>query len=340
MTRAGLFQRLRQQIGGAKQIELPVSCYGKLPFYKDFLREKLVSKDAQAFRQWLDKGISHFWGPSEAYQGETIYPHAFLFRFPGTGSYIVGYLWGSHDQGELRFFPFSLFTSLPAGREAYPPHAILEVLESIVAAGRRWHHESSRLASHQDFKAWSRALTLQVTIRPEQAVTSEILSQAEDITIGEYADDLWEEGSESEWPALLSYLKRYEERIRERRHPTDLAIRFPSSKRMPLVQQAQYWTLILEQFDSRRERPCQILVPAYDDKAGITMVLRSLRPDDVYALHPEMRLNEHIEDVRCHVPRLARQNVEPLTLSAKNTKLRSLLDHKFSTSPGSVPAGR
>jgi hypothetical protein len=329
---------LRQQLSGPKTVELPVSCYGKLPMYKDFLREKMAGKDAQAYKQWLDRGISHYWGPHEVYRGETIFPHAFLLRFPGTGSYVIGYLWGSHDDGELRFFPFSLFVSLPAGREAFPPHSILELLEPVIAAGRRWHHEASQLASFQEFVSWSRALTLEVTIRPEKEVTPEILRRAEGFTVGEYTKGLWDHDADSEWPALQSYLTRHQKRVAEHRHPTDLAARFPSSSRIPMVLQAHFLTLILERFDNRRERPVQLLIPVYDDKAGITVILRSLRPEDVYAFHPDMPLNENIEDFCTTVPRRAGHEVSPTEEPERQKPLRAFLDLKFDSSTGSAAA--
>ncbi len=339
MTRAGLLQRLRQQISGPKTVELPISCYGKLPIYKDFLRENLASKHAQAFKHWLDKGIGHYWGANDVYRGETIYPHAFLLRFPGTARYVVGYLWGSHDEGELRFFPFSVFASLPAGREAFPPHAVLEILEPMIAAGRRWHHESTQLTSFEDFVKWSRGLTLEVTLKPEQAAISEILSGTSALTMDDFAAGLWREGSDLEWPALLSYMDRHQERVKAHRHPTDLAVRLPSSERLPLVLQAQYWTLIFERFDNRRERPFQVLIPVYEDNAGITVILRNLRPDDVFAFHPQMLLNEHIEDFRESVPRRVGYEIDPMTEAEKKVTLEGYLASKHSAARSSATKG-
>jgi len=336
MTRAGLLQRLRQQISGPKTVELPISCYGKLPIYKDFLRENLASKHAQAFKHWLDKGIGHYWGANDVYRGETIYPHAFLLRFPGTARYVVGYLWGSHDEGELRFFPFSVFASLPAGREAFPPHAVLEILEPMIAAGRRWHHESTQLTSFEDFVKWSRGLTLEVTLKPEQAAISEILTSASALTMDDFTAGLWREGPDLEWPALLSYMDRHRERVKTNRHPTGLAVRLPSSGRLPLVLQAQFWTLIIERFDNRRERPFQVLIPVDEEKAGITVMLRDLRPDDVFAFHPQMLLNEHIEDFRESVPRRAGYEIDPMTAAKKEEMLEGYLASKHSTAQSST----
>lgn len=329
MTRTGLFDRIRQRIGGTKNVQLHLSCYGKLPIYKDFLRENLAGKEAQALKQWLDKGVSHYWAGHESYRDETILPHAFLFRFPGTGKYVMGYLWGSHDEGKLRSFPFSMFVSLPAGREAFPPNSMLEILGVIITAGRRWRQEAASLASFSDWVQWSRNLQFKVIIRPEQEVTSEVLDRAEDLTIGDFSSSLWRSSAEQEWPCLLSYLDRHRARIEKHLHGTELAVRFPSSARIPLVLQIQIWTLVLERYDRRRDRPVQIVLPAYDDEAGITVMLRILRPDDVFAFHPEMPLNEHIEDFRGAVPRRAGDEITPLTEGEKEQPLRVLLDSKY-----------
>jgi type VI secretion system ImpM family protein len=337
-VRTGIFQRVRQRLGGSKTVELPISCYGKLPLYKDFLRENLAGKEAQAFKRWLDKGVSHYWGTRDGYRGTTIYPHGVLFRFPGTAKYLLGYLWGSHDEGGLRFFPFSLFASIPAGRESFPPHSVLQALDAVMTAGAQWRQEAARLTSVQEFKRWSRGLKLEVTIQPEHEVVSEILGKASTITIGQFATGLWDEQSDLEWPLLLSYLERHRSRIKARNHNVDLAARFPTSGQLPMILQTQYWTQIIEHYDHRRERPVQLLVPAYDGRAGITIVLRNLRPDDVFAFHPEMPMNEFIEDFRTSVPR-SRETTEPLSQTEKDRPLCALLDDGFSKDHGDSDHG-
>ncbi len=105
-----------------------------------------------------------------------------------------------------------------------------------------------------------------------------------------------------------------------------------------MILQAQYWTLLIERYDHRRERPVQLLVPAYDDRAGITVVLRNPKPDDVYAFHPEMPMNEYIEDFRISVPR-SNENVEPLSEAEKQRPLCGLLDDDFRADHGASNHG-
>jgi hypothetical protein len=209
----------------------------------------------------------------------------------------------------------------------------------MIAAGRRWHHESTQLTSLEDFVRWSRGLILEVTLKPEQEMISDILSGADALTMDDFTTGLWQEGSDLEWPALLSYMDRHHDRVKKHRHPTDLAVRLPSSGRLPLVLQAQYWTLIIERFDNRRERPFQILMPLYEDKAGITVILRNLRPDDVFAFHPQMPLNEHIEDFRRSVPRRDGYEIDPLTQADKQLTLKAFLASKHPAARSSPTKG-
>ena len=339
MTNLGLIQRLRQRIGGPKSVELPVSYYGKLPIYKDFLRENLAGKEAQAFKHWLDRGISHFWSAREATRGQTIEPHAFLLRFPGTGRHVVGCLWGSHDEGGLRFFPFSIFVSLPADRDVFPSHSVLEVLAPVIEAGHRWRLESSGLRTLRDCVQWTQSLALHVNMSPEYMVTEDLLTRAEEITVHEYTSSLWGEKAVLEWPALLAYLDRYRHRIGTHAHSADLAARFPSSTSLPLVLQTHFLSFIVERFDCRRDRPFQLFLPISPGLSGIAVFLRNLRSEDVFAFHPDLPAYEHLEDFRESIPRGKEDEVKPLTEAEGKLPLRAVLDPGFRASSNSPDQG-
>lgn len=334
--RTGIFKRVRQRLGGTRSVELRVSCYGKLPVYKDFLRENLAGKEAQFFKQWLDRGFGHYWGDRQDYRGTTVYPHGFLFRFPGTARYLVGYLWGSHDEGGLRSFPFSIFAFMAGGRESFPPHSVIDALAGIMTTGAQWREEAASLGSFHEFKSWSRDLRLDLKIRPEHEVVTEILERSKQVTVAEFSNSLWEEAPELKWPALVSYLMRHRDRIKSHNHNVDLAARFPTSDRIPLILQTHIWTMIVERYDNRRERPAQLLVPTYGERAGITIMLRKLRPDDVFAFHPEMPTYEFIEDFRDSVPR-SKEWGEPLSETEKARPLYDLLKSEPGAGQGAVP---
>src|SRR6185369_2956363 len=135
---------------GPKIVRPAFSVYGKLPIYKDFLRHGLASQEAQAFRQWLDRGFSRYWDAEAACRDYVIGPHLFCLRFEGLGRRLVGGLWGSHDQGELRRFPFALFVSVPAGG-AFGDLAVLGILGQVAEKARDLRHALGRASDVQGF---------------------------------------------------------------------------------------------------------------------------------------------------------------------------------------------
>ncbi len=82
----------------------------------------------------------------------------------------------------------------------------------------------------------------------------------------------------------------------------------------------------------------QLLIPVNDDRAGITVILRSLRPEDVYAFHPDMLLNEHIENFCEKVPRRAGHEITASEEPEREKPLRSFLDLKYDPKSGSSAA--
>jgi len=194
------------------------------------------------------------------------------------------------------------------------------------------------LNSFQEFKRWSGSLKLEVTIQPEHEVVSELLEKASTFTVEQFITGMWDEDADLEWPMLVSYLERHRGRIEDRNHNVDLAARFPTSEKLPMILQTQYWTQIIERYDHRRERPAQLLVPAHDSRAGITVVLRNLRPDDVFAFHPEMPMNDSIEDFRISVPRSS-ETAAPLSAAEKDRPFCALLDDGFNDDDGDSDHG-
>jgi hypothetical protein len=159
----------------------------------------------------------------------------------------------------------------------------------------------------------------------------------EELSVSDFITEIWPQDPDLEWPALLSYLDRHQRRIEAHPHIADMAARLPSADSIPVVLQTQIWSLIIGRFDNRRNRPFQLLVPANDASGGITLFLRNLRPDDVFAFHPKALEYEHIEDLRASVPRGSRGELTSLTEAESGHPLRAFLDADFSP-PSSVSA--
>jgi len=300
--------------GGPKIVRPALSTYGKLPLYKDFLRHGLAAREAQAFRQWLDRGFSRHWDTDAACRDHRIETHAFSLRFEGLARRLVGCLWGSSDQGELRRFPFTLFVSLPAGG-AYGDLAALGALEQITAWSSGLRREAAGEADPQGFYRRIRDASLTLRLERDAAVRERLAKETADLTVERFAASLYGEAARERWPALLAYLER--RRARARGHKAGspasppLACRLPVSPLLPALCQAQLWAAALLGTGAKGKAPFNVLLPTLgaDPAGGIVILERDLRPDDVFAFHPEPPSYDFLEDLRRAIPGTAEATV-------------------------------
>jgi type VI secretion system ImpM family protein len=319
--------------GGPKIVRPALSTYGKLPLYKDFLRHGLASRESQAFRQWLDRGFSRHWDADAACRDHRIETHAFSLRFEGLARRLVGCLWGSHDQGELRRFPFTLFVSIPASG-AYGDLAALGALERIVEWGAGVRREAAGEADPQGFYRRVRDASLTLRLERDNAVREKLVKDIADLTVERFAASLYGDAARERWPALLAYLERRRDRSRTKASPAapPLACRLPVSPLLTPLRQAQLWAAALLGTGAKGKAPFNVLVPALgaDLAGGIVLFERDLRPDDVFAFHPDPPAYDFLEDLRRTVPGSA----EPAVAEIWERPLASLLE------PGALrPAG-
>lgn len=318
---------------GPKILHPALSSYGKLPLYKDFLRHGLAAREAQTFRQWLDRGFSRHWETDDTCRGHRIEPHAFSLRFEGLARRVVGGLWGSHDQGELRSFPFTLFVSLPEGGP-FGDLAALGALETIADRVTAVRREAAGAADAQGFYRRVRDASLTVHLERDTAVRERLAKETADLTVRRFAESLYKDAAAERWPALLAYLERRRaaspSRDRKAAAPP-LACRLPVSPLLPAVRQAQLWGAVLLGTGAKGKEPFNVLLPGAgaDPVGGIVILERDLRPDDVFAFHPSPPAYDFLEDLRTTVPGAADPNAP-----AWDRPLSSLLE------PGALrPAG-
>ena len=303
-SRSSIFQLLKQHFTGPKRVELPVSAYGKLPIYKDFLRHGLAGQEAQAFKRWLDRGVSRLWAVHESYRDEEIPSLALLLSFPATGKSVLGYLWGSHDHGGLRRFPFALFVSLPAPTSSNLP--LLFALDQVVEQASALRRKLERVSSLDAYYPLIRTSRFHLEIHGEKVLKERLLERREP-TVGDLADVFYGEDDEADrWPALLRHLRRSGESSGK-----PFSGRLPSTGALPAAELVSLWSLLLG--DSRRQarRPLQLIYSPGASYAGITLLYRDLQPEDIYAFHPEMPGYEAIDDFRHDVPGARRRAPEP-----------------------------
>lgn len=288
--------------GGPKVVRTGFSTYGKLPIYKDFLRHGLAAKEAQAFRQWLDRGFSRHWEANDACRDHPIEPHAFSLRFEGLARRVVGCLWGSHDQGELRRFPFTLFVSVPVGG-ATGDLAAIEALGKVAEESRDLRRAAREAGDVQGFYQRVREASVTLRVDRDTAVRERLGEALREVTIRGFAESLYGAEASSAWPALLGWLaeKRAAARGRDRGAPP-LACRLPVSRLLPALRQAELWAALL-QGTGVGKAPLNTLIPwGTEPGGGIVILERDLRPDDTQALHPDPPGYDLLEDLRKRVP--------------------------------------
>jgi type VI secretion system ImpM family protein len=297
---------------GPKIVRPAFSVYGKLPIYKDFLRHGLASQEAQAFRQWLDKGFSRYWDGEPACRDYVIGPHLFSLRFEGLGRRVVGGLWGSHDQGELRRFPFALFVSVPASG-AFGDLAILGILGQVAEKVRTLRQALGRAVDVQSFYHLIREAKLTLRIERDSAVRERLQGELRGLTERAFAESLYGEAAAERWPALLAYLER-----RRAAGPNGgggrgggrsgggappLACRICLSGALPTLCQSEFWAALLQGAGEKSRAPFNVLLSSEGDLAGgMVLFERDLRPDDVFAFHPDAPRVDLLEDLRKTVP--------------------------------------
>lgn len=313
MATWSLFSKLKEGLGGADGPPRTETCalhlYGKLPIYKDFISSGLTEDGAKEFRDWLGNGFSRRWSAVEAYRETEIPLHTFLLALPGGRRSVAGALWGSHDEGGLRPFPFTLFSVLPQGRSPAEPLvalSFLEVFEERAAYIRRTFVAGRTLAS---FYEGFRGARVEVPVKRPARILEEVEKEAKEVTLGDFAASLLGEGARGAWPRLLERLKAA---CSVSPGTGAGAVRIPLGNLIPASVQVQLWLAWLEGEGVLRSRaPSGALVCRSGGRSRAVVFFRDLRPEDVLLLHPEAADYEFVEEVVPAAPPAAAAEASP-----------------------------
>ncbi len=294
MSSTGRF--LRTLLGGStsQAAEVSLSTYGKLPIYKDFLRTNLAGPEAVAVKAWLDRGFSRFWEGRDTCRDHVIEPHAFLLLLPDTTHYVFGYLWGSHDAGGLRRFPFAVFGTIGAGKGSARTVAILLALGAATRDLRLIQETIQGLPSVDAFNERARRLSIKLIVSEDEATDQLLRREVGGISEAAFAASLFDSDKETSWPALRAYLARAAELDRA----GTLAVRLPASDLLPVAVQAALWARLVLGQEGRRRPAMGALFPSGNPAGGVVLLDRYLRPDDVLLFNPGLVEYEFVEDLR------------------------------------------
>ena len=315
----GIFGKLKQSLSGdggeGRTESFPLHLYGKLPIYKDFISSGLTEPAAQEFQKWLSNGFSRRWSAREEYKGTEIPAHSFLLSLPETGRVVAGSLWGSHDEGGLRKFPFILFVALPAGRLPSDPVVALGYLESLEdRAGyiRRNYQSGRMLASFYETYRGARAeLTLQSPAQAEKQVAEEV----SEITLSDFAESVLGPSAARDWPG---FLERLSSLVADAEHGPG-AIRLPLGRALPPEVTLRFWLLWLRRQGLVGEGQVRgLLLERSLGRSRAVLFFRDLAPDDILLLHPDRCDYDQVEELAPYaaVPEALSDTEEELPLPA------------------------
>lgn len=298
MAAWSLFSKLRDGFGGAdappRMETCPLHLYGKLPIYKDFISSGLTEEGSKDFRDWLGNGFSRRWSLLEEYKESEIPLHTFLLPLPGGKRSVAGALWGSHDEGGLRSFPFTLFSVVPQGRPAAEPYVALSYLEAFeerAAFIRRTYQPGKTLAS---FYEAFRGARIELPVKRPGKIAEVVEKEAREIALGDFAESLLGPAAASEWPRFLARVKA------AFGHPPGVgagAVRIPIGNLLPAAVQVQLWIAWAEAEGAMAAGgPTGTLLCRSGGRSRAVLFFRDTRPEDFLLLHPERTDYEFVEE--------------------------------------------
>jgi hypothetical protein len=133
----------------------PLGCYGKLPFWPEYLKENVSFPSSRKLVAWIHEGRSEASLAESDDPGQAEPPPErarlrLLYGEPGATEIVAGVIRPSADQGGLRKFPFMVLTHLPrrlfAGSYPLLPMALAPVWEALDEAWERLASVASREA--------------------------------------------------------------------------------------------------------------------------------------------------------------------------------------------------
>ena len=293
---SSMFSRLVDRLsssGGPQREQCPLQLYGKLPIYKDFISSGLGDEGAIELREWIGSGYSKKWATREECRGTEIPPHTFVLPLPASRRTAVGSLWGSHDEGGLRPFPFAVFAVLPSGRRVSDPTTALSYLEVFHERGAsiRRNFQGGRTVS--SFYDSYRGARVDLPIVGPKDLAKGLVEDLQNVTVEEFATAVLGDDAAARWPLHLEALEKA-----VRQNVDGGAVRIPLGSLLPREMQVQIW---LSWLRLREDLPAGalrgVLVERSEGRGRAVLLFRDLKADDFLLLHTGSSDYDWVEEV-------------------------------------------
>ena len=293
-----LFSKLKEGLSGAdgppKMETYSLHLHGKLPIYKDFISTGFTEDGAKEFRDWIGNGFSRRWSTVEEYKGTEIPLHTFLLPLPGGKRSVVGALWGSHDEGGLRQFPFTLFSVVPQGRPVSDPFVALSYLEVFDERAAYIRRNFAQGRTVNSFYENFRGARIEIPVKRPGKIAEGVEKEAKSVTTGDFAESLLGERAAKAW---VPFLGRVRSACSHGPGEGAGAVRIPLGNLLPAELQVQIWLTWLDQEGVLASRgPSGVLVCRSGGRSRAVLFFRELRAEDFFLFHPEASDYEFVEE--------------------------------------------
>lgn len=283
---------IKDSVESLDDLQFPLCAYGKLGFYKDYIRLKCGVDPAARFRVWLDEG---FGATFEEFGGRQVSfkaPVRMLANLHDREHFAIATVWPSADEGGLREFPFAFYTIAPIEALGDPgsPGA-WALLESVWNALERHFELVTTLSAVSGF--YDR-------FKDESIPTdSSGADPGDPLSLSAFMRGLNPQDAEATASRLTEAMKNFIAEAKSLSNlATELAVRAPSSRAEPLGEQIRIWLQAFgHHLDIGSQWPSLILpVSKSGAAAPICMIWRKLQKQDALLFATDLDASELIDD--------------------------------------------
>lgn len=303
----------------ARRGRLEVQCLGKLPLAKDFLRTRDPGA-GQAYQAWINH-IDQLSGvPASLPASQKI-----VFVPKDGRDCVVGTIWDSSDQGNVRPFPFTLYVVIKIEdvQRMKQPLVDLEEIWSGLDAEYRAIKDAS---SQSDFYESLREIDLAPALSRGIASGAEARGSLTGIQI---ADAIFDEQALDQWSRFLFQIRLAlgSEGLDEPGNARTKSFWLPLGKGLSYSRQAESWTRFFQVWGQANALLPSVFFPADEetDNPLLAVVFRALHSSDVHLLRAQEKGHADVHDFRLSVVNSRLRPAEP-SYSAFDRRLREWIE--------------
>ena len=275
----GSFQSFKDRFlsrGGGRIDSFAMAAYGKLPIYKDYIIWECQQGGAAEFKLWLDEAFGMPWEAFDGKNARLNAPYRVLLLLPGGRHAVVASMWPSADEGDLRKFPFSLFTVFSRGDII--GRGLREAVEAVTPVWRAMEAQYRKIKQCQcidDLYGYLQRSTPTVDV-PEPSPDEEL--SVEDWLGWMYPGSVgnlrrWLDG---ELRTVIEAYRSFPEQ------GESLAARLPLARRLSTAPQVEIWDQLFRQNLKKMPVFPSVIIdcdPA-EETGAVILVWRELRRED------------------------------------------------------------